>query len=383
MAEVLDELPDHAGLAQDLGHGQDEVGRGRALRQLARQLEADDLRDEHRERLAEHGRLGLDPADAPAEDAEPVDHRRVRVGADERVREGDAVALLDHPRQVLEVDLVHDARPRRHDLEVAEGLLAPAEERVALAVALELELDVPREGAVRAEDVDLDGVVDHELDGNQRVDLLRVAAEVGHRVPHRGEVDDGRDAGEVLQEHPGRREGDLAVRLVRGDPARDGLDVLARPVPEHVLEQDPQRVGKARDVPLRLERVEPVDLDGAVADGEGGARCELVGHASNVSNACLPGAVPDTSQGLSPGHVRFGLRRAGAATLLPEAGEAGLRAAAVKLGQCTRARATTSDGPTLPARSTAAIETGPLTRARASVIVGLCTVTVRGPILTR
>ena len=81
-------------------------------RQRARQPEADDLRHEHRERLAEHRRLGLDPADAPAEHAEPVDHRRVRVGADERVREGDAVAVLDDAREVLEVHLVADAGAR-------------------------------------------------------------------------------------------------------------------------------------------------------------------------------------------------------------------------------------------------------------------------------
>ena len=56
--------------------------------QLARQPEADDLRDQHRDRLAEHRRLGLDAADAPAEHAEAVDHRRVRVGADQRVRIG-------------------------------------------------------------------------------------------------------------------------------------------------------------------------------------------------------------------------------------------------------------------------------------------------------
>jgi hypothetical protein len=37
----------------------------------------------------------------------------------------------------------------------------------------------------------------------------------------------------------------------------------------------------------------------------------------------------------------------------------------------------------LPARSIAAIETGPLTRARVIVIVGLWTVSVRRPILTR
>ena len=33
--EVLDELPDDAGLAQDLGHGEHEVGRGRAFAQRA------------------------------------------------------------------------------------------------------------------------------------------------------------------------------------------------------------------------------------------------------------------------------------------------------------------------------------------------------------
>ena len=290
--EVLDELPDDAGLAQDLGDGEDEVGRGRALRELAGQLEADDLGDEHRERLAEHRGLGLDPADAPAEHAEPVHHRRVRVGADERVGEGDAVALLDHAGEVLEVDLVHDPRSRRHDLEVAEGALAPAQEGVALEVALELELDVAREGRRGAEDVHLHGVVDHELDRDQRVDLLRVAAEIGHRVSHRGEVDDGRHAREVLEQHAGGRERDLAARLVGRDPAGDGLDVLARAVAEHVLEQDPQRVGEPRDVPLLLERVEPEDLDAAVADGEGGACCELVGHGSNLSNPSRPAPFP-------------------------------------------------------------------------------------------
>ena len=112
MPEVLDELADHARLAQDLGDGQDEVGRRRALGQLAGQLEADDLRDEHRERLAEHRGLGLDPADAPAQHAEPVHHRRVRVGADERVGERPAVALLDHAGEELEVHLVDDPGAR-------------------------------------------------------------------------------------------------------------------------------------------------------------------------------------------------------------------------------------------------------------------------------
>ena len=94
MSEVLDELPDDPGPAQDLRHREDEVGRGGALRQRPVEPEADDLRDEHRDRLAEHRGLGLDPADTPAEHPEPVDHRRVRVGADERVGERLPVPLL-------------------------------------------------------------------------------------------------------------------------------------------------------------------------------------------------------------------------------------------------------------------------------------------------
>ena len=124
-------------------------------RDRAGELEADDPGDEHRHRLAEHGRLGLDAADAPAEDAQPVDHRRVAVGADAGVRVGDAVADHDRAGEVLDVDLVDDAGAGRDDLEVVEGGLAPAEELVALAVALVLDLDVALEGVGAAEDVDM------------------------------------------------------------------------------------------------------------------------------------------------------------------------------------------------------------------------------------
>ena len=199
-AEVLDELPDDADLAQDLGHGQHEVGRRRAFAQRAGEPEADDLRHEHRQRLAEHRGLGLDAADAPAEHPETVDHRRVRVGADERVGKGHPVPHLDDTREVLEVDLVADARVGRHHAEVVEGALAPTEERVALAVPLEFELDVPLDGEPRGELVHLDRVVDHELGRDQRVDRIRVASLLAHGVAHGRKVDDGRHAREVLQQ---------------------------------------------------------------------------------------------------------------------------------------------------------------------------------------
>ena len=91
-------------------------------------------------------------------------------------------------RQVLEVDLVADPGVRRHDREVVERGLAPAQERVALAVALELQLGVALERARLAEHVDLDRVVDHQLDRHQRVDQSRVAAQLApsRRASRRG-----------------------------------------------------------------------------------------------------------------------------------------------------------------------------------------------------
>ena len=64
----------------------------------------------------------------------------------------------------------------RHDREVVEAVLAPAQERVALLVALELEVGVDLEGVVAAERVDLHGVVDDQLGGHERVDLRGLAA---------------------------------------------------------------------------------------------------------------------------------------------------------------------------------------------------------------
>ena len=97
VAGELDERADDPVVAQHLGHDEHEVRGGRALGQLAGESHADDMRHRLVERLAEQDGLGLDAADAVAEHAERVDHRRVRIGADERVREGHAVAVGRRP----------------------------------------------------------------------------------------------------------------------------------------------------------------------------------------------------------------------------------------------------------------------------------------------
>ena len=230
-AEVLDELLDHAALAQHLRAGQHQVGGGHALLELALEAEADHLGDHHGDRLAEHGGLRLDAAHAPAQHAQRVDHGGVAVGADAGIGKG-LLGLARRRlgpyrlRQVLEVDLMADARARRHHPEVVEGARAPAQELVALLVALVLDLDVLLEGVGGAEVVDLHGVVDDEVDGNQRIDLGGIAAQALHGVAHGGEVDDRRHAGEVLHQHASRAVGDLPGGGLVLEPLDHGADIV-------------------------------------------------------------------------------------------------------------------------------------------------------------
>ena len=125
LAVELDELSDHALLAQHLGDGEHEIRGGRTLAQLAMQLETDHCGKQHADRLPQHARLGFNAADAPSHNAEPIDHGGVRVGSDQRVGIGVHHAIAfggeDHLGQVFEVDLVHDAGVGRHDAEVAKS----------------------------------------------------------------------------------------------------------------------------------------------------------------------------------------------------------------------------------------------------------------------
>src|SRR5699024_4306042 len=229
-AVEFDELTHHSVFAEFLGDRQDDVGCRDTRGDFPLELEPDDLGDEHRYRLAEHRGFRFDPADAPAEHAQAVDHRGVGVGADEGVGVGaeHAADLPGHhdPREVLDVHLVDDAGARGHDLEVVEGALAPPQELVALVVALIFHLHVAFEGIRAAEDVDLHGVVDDQFGGGERVDRARVAPEVVDRFPHRGEVDDAGHAGEVLHDHAGGRELDLGGRGRLRVPIRQRLDVF-------------------------------------------------------------------------------------------------------------------------------------------------------------
>ena len=121
---------------------------------------------------------------------------------------------------------MHDAGSGRDDAEVPERLLRPAEEGVALAVALVLALYVDQEGRLGPVLVHLYRVVDDQVGGNERVDAGGVAAHLGHGIAHGGQVDDARHASEVLEDDAGRHERELVLARVGRVPGGEGPDVV-------------------------------------------------------------------------------------------------------------------------------------------------------------
>ncbi len=121
---------------------------------------------------------------------------------------------------------MHDAGVGRHHLEVAERGLSPAQEHVALGIALELDFIVVPQRIGRPVFIDLDRVVDHQLGRRERIHALGIPAEACDRLSHSRQVDDARHAGKVLHDHARRSEGDFVARRGFGIPAQQRLDVV-------------------------------------------------------------------------------------------------------------------------------------------------------------
>jgi hypothetical protein len=175
------------------------------------------------------------------------------VGADQGIGIGRSgailVAELHRRRQEFQVDLVDDAGSGGDDAEVPEGPLRELEELIALGIALKFQRYVLAERVGRPVVVHLYRVIDHQIAGDDRVDSPRVSAHPGHRVPHRRQVDDAGHAGEILEHHPGRHEGNFTSRARGRAPFGQGLHMVrsnrpAAGMTQSVLQEDPDREGQ-------------------------------------------------------------------------------------------------------------------------------------------
>ena len=73
----LNEFADDFCLAQHLRYGQHEIGRRHAFAQFATHVDADDVRRQEVDWLAQHRGFRFDTADTPAHDAQAINHGRM------------------------------------------------------------------------------------------------------------------------------------------------------------------------------------------------------------------------------------------------------------------------------------------------------------------
>ena len=86
--------------------------------------------------------------------------------------------------QVLNVDLVHDSSARRYNLEVVKSSLSPAQELVALCIALVFKLNISLGRVSGSGYIDDHRVVNNHLGRSQWVDLLWVATKCHNCLAH-------------------------------------------------------------------------------------------------------------------------------------------------------------------------------------------------------
>ena len=287
-AIIFYKAANHALGAQHLRCGQHKVGRGHALGQCTGQLEADNFRDEHRHRLAQHRGLRLNPANAPSKDAKAVDHRRVAVctHASVGICDGRAVRSCAGPnrlRNMLQIDLMANARAGRDRLEIVQRLGTPFQKVIAFGIALIFDFDILFRRLGMAEFVDHDAVVDDQMHRDQRVDLRRVGFQRGHGIAHRSEVNYARHAGKILQQNAGRAILNFALRLGVLLPIDQRLHILHRNgkaaifKTEQVFEQHLHRKRQARHIAQFLRNLFDREIiHRLAASGQGGAGLQAV-----------------------------------------------------------------------------------------------------------
>ena len=178
--------------------------------------------------MPEHGRFRFNTADTPAEYAETINHGGVRVSAEYSVRKciqhAINLTLHHHTCKVFKIDLMHDACVGWYDFKIIKRFLTPTQKTVTLAVAGELDRAIFVQCASSSEHVHLYRMVNDQFGWNQRVDIGSRAAEFYYRVTHGRQIHNARNAGEVLQYHAGRHEGDFSIRFLLGVPLGNRFD---------------------------------------------------------------------------------------------------------------------------------------------------------------
>jgi hypothetical protein len=198
--KVFNELADDTSLSQHLSAGKDQISGSGGLGELSSKLETDDFGEDHGNGFTEHDGLTFDTTDTPTNDTKTVDHGSVGVSSDDGIRVKDTLVVENSSGEIFQVNLMADTRSGRNGQEVLKGRLSPLEEFESFVVSFEFDFFVSFSGISSLGNIDLNGVINDQIDGDQGVDLLGITTKASHSVSHGSQIDNTGDTGEILQE---------------------------------------------------------------------------------------------------------------------------------------------------------------------------------------
>ncbi len=125
-------------------------------------------------------------------------------------------------------------------------------------------------------------MVDDQFSWGERIDLVGVAAQGFHGIAHGGQIDHAGHAGEILQHHTRRREGDFGVWLGLGIPVQERIDIGAGDIDavlgaKQVFKEDFQGIGQLGQF-VAGYGVKAVDVVATISHLQAGACIIAVGH---------------------------------------------------------------------------------------------------------
>ena len=285
-AKIFDELADHAVLAQHLGDGQHQIGGSRALCSLPVSFTPTTCgisMDTGCPSMAASASIPPTPQPSTPRPLIMVVCESVPTSVS-GIRRALAVRFLheNHARQIFQVHLVNDAGIGRHDRQIAEGGLAPAQESIAFFVANEFEFGIELKRLGRAEFVHLHRVINHQLRRLQGIDQRGIAREPLHGIAHGGQIHHRRHAGKVLQQHAAGGKSNFLVGLGFAVPRGQSPDVIRGHIAavfgaQQIFQQNAERIGKMfGGNALFVQRLETVNLVFLAAHAKDGAAAKTV-----------------------------------------------------------------------------------------------------------
>ena len=251
-------------LTQELGQRQHDIGSRDTGLPHARQLDADDVGQTHPRGASQHDAFGLEPAHANRDDTQRIDHRRMRIGADECVGKRHTVAHLHHGAHPLEIDLMQDAVAGRDHVDVTEGTLRPVDEMESILVAAVFDGAVLGERiGIEAAAFDGERMVHDELSRHDGIDRGRVAAACRDCIAQPREIDERGLAEDVVTDDTRGKPRKIDLAFAFDQLHERGVEQRGLAPAHEVLGEHARRV-RQRVVGAGHERI------------DGGARVEVV-----------------------------------------------------------------------------------------------------------